>query len=166
MSTRVRITNSNIAGLGASYQYYIELYVTKTEYTLANDVISYNLPVPPGDYLSGGVPVPSSKYHFDMKQWTEQYQVNAKIEKDSNKDSSWNTSALTTAMRVYDRLNGIAKTGGVVQMEFYDGYDTRTVTGMITDIGYTEEPQGDEDGGGGPPNLLVQFTFVVGLNSV
>jgi hypothetical protein len=164
MSTRVRLTNSSVSGLGASYRYYIELYAMKIEFSYSNDIIAVNKPVTPGRWLSGGAPVIQAKWSYDLKRATKQFQVNAKVERDSNKTSGWVTSELLSPMRVYDRIQAIAETGGVVTLELYDGIDTRTKTGMITNLGYTEEPQGHEDGTNAPPNLIVQFTFAEMVN--
>lgn len=164
MSTRVRLTNSNVSGLNASYRYYIELYAMKIEYAYANDVIAVNKPVTPGRWLSSGIPVTVAKWSYDLKKTAKQYQINAKIEKDSNKTSGWVTSELASPMRVFDRMLAIAETGGVVTLEFYDGVDTRSRTGVISNLGYTEEPGDVDDGELNPPNLLVQFTFIEMVN--
>jgi len=159
--TVVRITNANVSGL--STPIYIELWATKLDHSMDNDVVNFFLPTAPAEWLTAGVPTNYKRSLFDMKNITESYAVNAELDVDSNRDSSWDPDPLTTVNRVAANMRTLFQTGGTITFYYLDGTDTYQLEGMMTTLKIGEDQQ--DQGELSPPRILgCQFTFLVGQN--
>jgi hypothetical protein len=163
--TLVRIDNSNNSDRpdAVSTPRYIEFLSTKVEWVNDHEVINFNYPYPPGDWVSGGTIVPPQKLIFDLKQCTQSFQINGKIDIDCNKNSSWVTVALADVYTVANYIMDIANTGGIVQFHLVNSTGTNTYKGVITALKFTDDAQ-DQIGTASPTTMDVQFTFLIGLN--
>jgi hypothetical protein len=166
--TRVIVDNSNNGDRPdpVSPAYYIEIFSSKIEDSLDHESVNYPYPIPPDDWVSGGVPTDPERVILDLKQVTEAYQINGHIDIDSNRNSGPNYTAnpVSYVETAAERLKLIANTGGVVQLTFIRSSGTTTVKGLITNLKITEDSQ-EQTETGSPTVNDVQFTFLIGVNA-
>jgi hypothetical protein len=167
--TRVLLTNSNTS---VTTPRCIEIWTTKRDNNFDHNVISYNYPYPPSDWLSGGVVVDPQTIFFDLKQTTQSFMITGKVDVDSNRniDSTFSANPVAYIDYIEDYLLDIANSGGVVKLIVISGVGSREYYGCIMNmrIGEVQQEQGPGVTTGtstSPEQYEIQFTIQIGENA-
>jgi hypothetical protein len=161
--TRILLTNSNTS---VTTKRCIELWSAKIDESLDHNVISYNYPYPPSDWLSGGVVVDPQTVFFDLKQTTQNFMITAQVDVESNRniDATYSVSAVAYVDYIRDYLMDIANTGGIVTLIKISGVGTRSYLGCIMNLKISEAPQEQGPGvsaGTSTSPELYDITFII-----